>query len=137
MHCEDGTYGSDKIAQWTTELSKVYNRGFWDGYYLGRTMGEWSDAYGSKATEKKIHVGQCIKYYPKIKVGEFQMASHSLRKGDQILITGPTTGVTRSQISDMRLGEHDVENVEKGDIFTLPVPEAVRPKDKIYKVVTA
>jgi putative protease len=134
---QDGSYGPEKIAQWTTELSKVYNRGFWDGYYLGRTMGEWSDAYGSKATEKKIHVGQCIKYYPKIKVGEFQMASHSLRKGDQILITGPTTGVTRSQISDMRVGEHDVENVEKGDIFTLPVPEAVRPKDKIYKVVTA
>ena len=133
----DGTYGPEKIAHWTTELSRVYNRGFWDGYYLGRTMGEWSDAYGSKATEKKIHVGQCVKYYPRIKVGEFVMDAHTLSKGDQVLVTGPTSGVTRSQVAALRVNDHEVDTVQKGDIFTLPMPEMIRPKDKIYKVVPA
>lgn len=134
---QDGTYSPEKIEQWTTELTKVYNRGFWDGYYLGRTMGEWSDAYGSKATEKKIHIGQCVKYYPRIKVGEFVIASHSLQKGDQILVTGPATGVTRSQVKALRVDDREVESVQKGDLFTLPMPEPIRPKDKIYKVVDA
>jgi len=133
---QDGTYSPDKVEGWTKRLSTVYNRGFWDGYYLGRKMGEWNDSYGSKATEKKIFLGRGVKYFSKIKVGEFQMESHSLKKGDNILITGPTTGVIKTAVEELRVDDTSVENVAKGDVFSIPIPEIIRPSDKLYKVVT-
>jgi putative protease len=90
---QQGTYTKDKTEAWKKNLSTVYNRGFWNGYYLGRKMGEWANAHGSVATEKKMFIGQCIKYFPKAKVGEFEMQTYSLKVGHKILITGPATGV--------------------------------------------
>ncbi len=133
----DGTYKQDKIEDWTQRLSTVYNRGFWDGYYLGRKMGEWNDAYGSKATEKKILIGKGIKYFSKIKVGEFQLASYSLKYGDNILITGPTTGVIKTMVKELRVDGKNVKEVVKGDLFSLPIPERIRPSDKLYKIIKA
>ncbi len=133
----DGTFSQDKVENWTERLATVYNRGFWDGYYLGRKMGEWNDTYGSKATEKKIFVGRGVKYFSNIKVGEFQMESHSLQKGDRILITGPTTGIIRTEVEELRVDNKTVDKVAKGDTFSAPVSEVIRPSDKLYKVVEA
>lgn len=130
-----GTYTRERITEWTGRLATVYNRGFWDGYYLGRTMGEWNDTYGSNATEKKIYVGRGVKYFNKIGVGEFQMETHSLSKGDQFLIIGPTTGVIRGEVSEIRLDDRQADAVAKGDVFSMPVTAAIRPSDKLYKIV--
>ncbi len=134
---QDSSYTIEKIADWEIRLAKVYNRGFWDGYYLGRKMGEWNDAYGSKATEKKIFIGKGIKYFKKIKVGEFRLDSHNLKSGDQILITGPTTGVIKTHITEMRVDNQVVTEVTKGDLFSISIPETIRPSDKLYKIVPA
>ncbi|WP_187262698.1 peptidase U32 family protein [Pontibacter beigongshangensis] len=134
---QESTYTPEKIEAWTGRLATVYNRGFWDGYYLGRKMGEWNDSYGSKATEKKILIGKGIKYFGKIKVGEFGMESHALKKGDQILITGPATGVIRTTVEEMRVADVVVEQVAKGDVFSMRVPDTIKPNDKLYKVVKA
>ncbi|WP_237390377.1 peptidase U32 family protein [Fulvivirga sediminis] len=134
---EAGTYTADKIEDWTNRLAKVYNRGFWDGYYLGRKMGEWNNTYGSKATEKKIYIGRGVKYFGKIGVGEFQLEAHQLNKGDKILITGPTTGVVYANVEELRKEDLSVEYVSKGDTFSMPIENAVRASDKLYKIVDA
>lgn len=131
----DGTYTRDKVGAWTEALEKVYNRGFWDGYYLGRKMGEWNDSYGSKATTRKIFIGRGVKYFNKIKVGEFSLESHNLRKGDQIMITGPTTGIVRTRVNELRVNDQPVNEVKKGESFSLQIDEIIRPSDKLYKVV--
>jgi putative protease len=131
------TFTKDKIEDWLSRLSKVYNRGFWDGYYLGRKMGEWNDSYGSKATEKKVFIGRGVKYFSRIKIGEFQMESYALQKGDQIMITGPTTGIVRTTAEELRVDDKNVDVVQKGDVFSLPVAETIRPSDKLYKIVEA
>ena len=95
---QEGTYTQDKIEDWTKHLATVYNRGFWDGYYLGRKMGEWNDSYGSKATEKKIYIARGVKYFGKNSVGEFKMESHTLNRGDKIMITGPSMGVVKTDV---------------------------------------
>ena len=133
----DGTYGPELFKPWKEELEKVYNRGFWDGYYLGRKMGEWSDVHGSKATTKKIFLGKGVKYFNNINVGEFAMESHSLNKGDEIMITGPTTGIVKTTIGEMRVEDQLVEQVKKGDNFSIKLEETVRPSDKLYKIVPA
>jgi len=133
----DGTFNQEKVADWTERLATVYNRGFWDGYYLGRKMGEWNDSYGSKATEKKIYLGRGVKYFNKIGVGEFVLESHTLSKDDKILITGPTTGVINASVQELRLDDHAVNEVNKGDTFSMPVSETIRPSDKLYKIVKA
>lgn len=132
-----GTYNKEKIEDWTKRLATVYNRGFWDGYYLGRKMGEWNDVHGSKATEKKIFIGRGVKYFNKIKVGEFRMESNTLKKGDDILITGPKTGLIRTQIGEMRVDDEQVEEVAKGDNFSIQLDQSVRPSDKLYKILSA
>ncbi len=132
---EDGSYSKKKIEDWKTQLATVYNRGFWDGYYLGRKMGEWSNTYGSKATTRKILLGKGIKYYNKIKVGEFLIESHSLKKGDRVLITGPTTGVIETTIDEVRVDENSVEEVNKGEHFSIRIDEPIRASDKIYKII--
>ncbi|MCB0835424.1 MAG: U32 family peptidase [Bacteroidetes bacterium] len=132
-----GTYTREKVVEWEKQLATVYNRGFWDGYYLGRKMGEWNDSYGSKATERKIFIGRGIKYFNKIKVGEFQLESFSLKRGDNILITGPTTGVIKTKVEELRVDDQEVEEVAKGDFFSIPITEKIRPSDKLYKIVKA
>lgn len=134
---ENGTYGPHLFEDWKTRLSTVYNRGFWDGYYLGRTMGEWSNEYGSIATKKKIYLGRGVKYYDTAKVGEFLLETHSLHTGDEILITGPTTGVIQHRVGSLRVNDQDAATVKKGESFTLPLGEKIRPSDKLYKIVEA
>jgi len=133
----DGTYAPEKFEAWKKKLETVYNRGFWDGYYLGRKIGEWSEVHGSKATNKKIFLGKGVKYFSNIKVGEFLMETHSLKKGDEILITGPTTGLVKTVIDEMRVGNQSVQKVKKGDNFSIQIDEMIRPSDKLYKVVPA
>lgn len=130
----DGSFNQEKVEKWTEQLATVYNRGFWEGYYLGRKMGEWNDSYGSKATERKIYLGKGIKYFKKIAVGEFQLESHSLKKGDQILVTGPTTGVVKTTVQELRVDDKLVEEVKRNDNFSLPIDHIIRPSDKLYKI---
>lgn len=132
------TYTQKKVDEWMHELSTVFNRGFWDGYYLGQKLGEWNDSYGSKATEKKMFLGKGRKYFGKIGVGEFAIETNNLKVGDKILITGPTTGVVKTEVSELRNADGNiVETVEKGDVFSIKVPEIIRPSDKLYKLVKA
>ena len=132
-----GDYTPEKIQQWKSRLATVFNRGFWDGYYLGKKMGEWSDEAGSKATQKKIYIGKGIRYFPRKKVAEFSLESHNLSKGDTILITGPSTGAIQSQITELRVNDHTVDRVTKGELFSFPVEEKIRAQDKLYKIVPA
>lgn len=133
----NGTYTPKKIAEWDKKLATVYNRGFWDGYYLGQELGEWSGAHGSHATMKKKYLGNGVKYFPKIGIAEFKMETHSLKVGDNIIITGPTTGVIETTISELRVDNKIVEEVLKGVNFSTPIKEIIRASDKLYKVVEA
>jgi putative protease len=130
------TYTKEKIMNWTKRLETVFNRGFWDGYYLGRKMGDWNDEYGSKATQKKIYIGKGVKYFDQLKVGEFIIESQTLVVGDEILISGPTTGVIRSLVHELRVNEYTCESVKKGDVVSMPVHTKIRASDKLYKIVT-
>lgn len=131
----DGSYNEEKITAWKEKLSTVFNRGFWDGYYLGRTLGEWSTVYGSKATKKKIYVGKGMNYFSNLKVGEFLLETGSLKVGDEIIITGPTTGVIETTVKELRVALEPIEEVKKGDRFSMPIEEQVRRSDKLYKLV--
>ena len=132
-----GTYTKEKIEKWMTKLKTVYNRGFWDGYYLGQKLGEWSKTHGSKATKKKMYLGKAKKYFTNLQVAEFDLESFSLKKGDNILITGKTTGVVQTIVGEMRLNDNLVKNVRKGDNFSMKLDYTVRPKDKLYKIVNS
>jgi putative protease len=116
----------------------VYNRGFWDGYYLGRKMGEWSNVHGSVATTKKIYIGKGVKYFEKIGVGEFLMESHDINIGDKLIVTGPTTGLIETTVEEIRLGSGDsVQQAVKGNTISLQIGEKIRASDKLYKIVAA
>jgi len=132
---EEGSYTDQKTTRWKKELSAVFNRGFYEGYYLGRRLGEWSDADGSKATQKKVYVAQGVRYYPKIKVAEFRLESGQLKVGDEVLIIGPVTGIIRQRIEKIHVDNGPVHAVEKGSSFTVPFETAVRPADKLYKLI--
>lgn len=132
-----GTYSKDKVIDWMKELGKVYNRGFWSGYYLGQKLGEWSMGSGSHATQKKIYLAKGVHYYPKTKIAEFKMESFTLTAGDQILITGPTTGSKEMKLTDIFVNGAKSENAKKGDSVTFPLDFRVRPSDKLYKIVAA
>ena len=134
---KQGTYNSEKIAAWMQRLATVYNRGFWDGYYLGRTMGEWNNEYGSNATKKKVYVGRGVKYFEKAGIAEILMESHQLSSGDEIIITGPTTGYIHHILTDMMVAGTNVSVAKKGETFTTPLPEKIRSSDKIYKLIDA
>ncbi len=131
----DGTYSREKIEAWKERLSTVFNRGFWDGYYLGQRLGEWSEVYGSKATKKKVLLGKVTNYFKNLSVGEFKLESGRLAVGEEILITGPTTGVIQMKVPELRVDLQSVENIEKGTVFSMPTPEKIRRGDKLYKVV--
>lgn len=133
--CLVGEYSSKLFAGWKKRLSTVFNRGFWDGYYLGRTMGEWNNEYGSKATKQKVFIGKGLKYFKEISVGEFKMESHSLSVGDEVLITGPTTGVMQFIVDELRIDEKNAQKVKKGQVFSIVVNDRIRPSDKIYKLI--
>lgn len=131
----DGSYSQQKAKEWKAELATVYNRGFWDGYYLGKKMGEWCNENGSKSSKRKIYLAKGIKYFEKANVGEFKCESHSLSVGDEIMITGPTTGYIQMQVNELRVGDKPTERVLKGDVFSLLCNEKIRPSDKLYKLV--
>lgn len=131
----DGTYTPEKIAAWKEQLATVFNRGFWDGYYLGRKMGEWNDEHGSKATKKKIYLAKGIKYFEKLNVAEFKCESHNLSVGDEIIITGPTTGYIQQVIEELHVDGKPANKANKGDSFSIVVNEKIRPSDKLYKLV--
>lgn len=133
----DGTYSQMPHDHWDERLSRVFNRGFWDGYYLGQTMGEWSNKYGNLATEKKVYVGKATNYFPKIGVGEFVMETGELHRGDRIVIMGPTTGVIELTTNEIRVDLVEVDSTKKGELFSLRVPERVRRNDKVYLICAA
>lgn len=128
-------FTEEKIAAWDQRLKTVFNRGFWDGYYLGQHLGEWSHQYGNQATEKKLYVGKVIKYFPKLKVAECLMETQNLQTNDKILITGPTTGALFSSVEEIRVDLKPVPETVKGESFSMPVPKKVRPSDKLYKMI--
>ncbi len=131
----DGSYSKEKIAKWKSELETVFNRGFWDGYYLGRQMGEWCNENGSKSTVKKIYIGKGLKYFEQAGVGEFLCESHSLAEGDEIMISGPTTGYLQFRINGLRVDGKQAAMASKGDTFTLALKQKIRPSDKVYKLI--
>ncbi|ALO15643.1 putative protease YhbU precursor [Salinivirga cyanobacteriivorans] len=133
----DGTYDQAKIDGWMSDLKRVFNRGFWDGYYLGQKMGEWSHIYGSQATERKVIVGKITNYFSKIGVAEFKLEAKDLNKDDKILIVGPTTGTIEMTVGELRLDKKPVDHAPQGSYVSIPVPELVRRNDKLYKVVPA
>lgn len=128
----DGTYSDEKIARWDEELSKIFNRGFWDGYYLGQRLGEWSAKYGSSATRVKEYRAKGVRYFSKIGVAEFYMENGELRPGDEIVITGPTTGALVLTPDEIRVNLKPVEVARKGDSFSIAVPSKIRPSDRLY-----
>jgi len=128
----NGEFTEEAKDQWDEQLSRVFNRGFWDGYYQGQTFGEWNDSYGSKATEKKIYCAKAIKYFSKIGVAEFQVEAHEIEVGDKLLITGPTTGAVRLDCKEIRYDLKPVQRAEKGWRISIPVTEKVRPSDKLF-----
>lgn len=132
-----GTFTDEKIAAWDERLLRVFNRGFWDGYYLGQRLGEWSTHYGSQATLRKVYVGKCTNYFGKIGVAEFVLEAQSLSVGDKILVTGSTTGVYEDKVSEIRTDLQAVETVEKGTVFSIKTQTPIRRNDKLYKLVAS
>lgn len=131
----EGTFTDEKKADWDLRLSKVFNRGFWNGYYLGQRLGEWSSNYGSEATHRKIYVGKCTNYFQKIDVAEFLLEAQYLEVGDEILITGETTGAYEDHVEEMRVQLQAVDRVDKGTYFSMKTNELVRRNDKLFKIV--
>ena len=133
--CVDRQFTDEKIAAWDERLRTVFNRGFWDGYYLGQRLGEWSKNYGSEATEKKVYVGKGIKYFSNIGVAEFQVEAAELKVGDKILITGPTTGAVYATLDEARVDLKPVDKVKQGERFSFKIADKIRPSDKLFKLV--
>lgn len=131
----DGTYTEERKDEWDARLATVFNRGFWDGYYQGQTLGEWNSNYGSNATEKKVYVGRGVKYFSKLGVAEFTCEACEFSVGDRLLITGPTTGVMYVDVDEIRYELKPVETARKGQHVSFRVPEKIRPSDKLFKLV--
>ena len=131
----DGTYTEEKKDKWDERLSTVFNRGFWDGYYQGQRLGEWTKNYGNKATEKKVLVGKVMKYFSKLGVAEIAVEASEIEKDQKMLITGLTTGILKFDASEIRYDLKPVEKAEKGWRVSVPVPDKVRPNDKVYKLI--
>lgn len=129
------TYSKEQVISWMQDLEKVYNRGFWSGYYLGQKLGEWSKGSGSHATQKKVYIGKGVHYFPKAKIGEFKIEAYDVSIGDTILITGPTTGAKELELKEMLVNDKPQGKGTKGDAITIPLDFRVRPSDKLYKIV--
>ncbi|MBO7101992.1 MAG: U32 family peptidase [Bacteroidales bacterium] len=131
----DGTYTQERIEEWTARLATVFNRGFWDGYYLGRRLGEWSERYGSQATENKVYLGLVRNYFGRINVAEVQLqTAETLRVGDEVMVIGETTGVYRDTVKEMRLDRDPVPEVHQGDRFSFATKVPLRRGDKVYRI---
>lgn len=133
----EGTFTEEKKADWDTRLKTVFNRGFWNGYYLGQRLGEWSKNYGSEATERKVYAGRGIKYFSNIGVAEFLIEASEIKVGDKLLITGPTTGAMYVTLEEARVDLKPVDVVKKGVHVSFKVPDRIRPSDKLYRIVPA
>lgn len=131
----EGTFTQERVAAWMERLSAVYNRGFWDGYYLGRKMGEWTERYGSMATRRKQYLGLVTNYFSRLKVAEIKMETHKMQLNDQLLITGPTTGALEFELAEIRVDLKKVTGTSKGELCSVPVPGLVRRGDKVFKWV--
>lgn len=131
------SFTEEKIIKWNERLASVFNRGFWDGYYLGQHLGEWSANYGSRATKRKIYIGKCTNYFTNIQVAEFKLETQNLKTGDEIIITGPTTGVVQTTVKEIRFDMESVEEGLKGQRISVPVETKLRRSDKLFKVVDA
>jgi putative protease len=133
----DGTFNEVKIADWDSRLATVFNRGFWDGYYLGQRLGEWSGNYGSMATKRRVYLGKVTNYFTNIGIGEIKLETGSLFPGDEILITGPSSGVMQTMVEEVRVEMKSVAEATKGSYCSVAVPSKVRRSDKVYKIVDA
>lgn len=133
--CFNGTFTQENIDYWNAKLSSVYNRGFWDGYYLGQKIGEWSGKYGSQATMRKEYVGKVTNYYAKLNVAEIRIEAQSLNVGDTILINGATTGAYEDKLKEIRVDLQTVGSATKGELCSIPVTSLVRRNDKLYKLI--
>ncbi len=131
----DGTFSEEKKDDWDKRLASVFNRGFWDGYYLGQKLGEWNKNYGSNATVRKVYVGRGVKYYSRLGVAEFTCDAAEFSVGDHLLITGPTTGVMYVDATEIRYELKPVQTASKGTHVSIPVPDKVRPSDKLFKLI--
>ncbi|MBQ8874122.1 MAG: U32 family peptidase, partial [Bacteroides sp.] len=131
----EGTFTDEKKEAWDIRLKTVFNRGFWNGYYLGQRLGEWSRNYGSEATERKVYVGKGIRYFSNIGVAEFLVEAAEMKVGDKLLITGPTTGALFLTLEEARVDLVPVDEVKKGQRVSFKVSEKIRPSDKLYKLV--
>lgn len=131
------SFTKEKIENWNERLASVFNRGFWNGYYLGQRLGEWSANYGSQATKRKIYLGKCTNYFTNIGVAEFKLETGNLKTGDNIIVTGPTTGVVESVVDEIRFELESVAEGLKGQHISVPVPEKIRRSDKLFKLVDA
>lgn len=129
----EGRFADEMVAAWDARLARVFNRGFWNGYYMGQRLGEWSSKYGSSATRVKRYAARTIRYFSKIGVGEFLMEGGELKVGDEVVITGPTTGAIIMKVEELRFDLKPVDKVTKGQLFSMPVPGKVRPSDKLYR----
>ena len=132
-----GHYTTERIAEHMEQLSKVYNRGFWDGYYLGRKLGEWTSTPGSAATEKKIYIGKASKYYPKIGIGEFLIETGNIKVGDTLMVSGARIGVFKDTFTSLYVNGKPEKSATKGDKITFPVSAKLTSQDKLYKIVKA
>ena len=130
--CIDGTFSEEKVAEWDERLKTIFNRGFWDGYYLGQRLGEWTSRYGSSATKIKVYCAKGIRFFSKIGVAEFQMEAGELHVGDEVIITGPTTGALPVTIEEIRVDLKPVEMTKKGERFSFKISEKIRPSDKMF-----
>ena len=133
----NGTFDEEKVAAWLARLKSVYNRDFWDGYYLGRKMGEWTTKYGSQATKTKLFVGTVTNFFGKISVAEIRMETHDIKLGDEIMIIGPSTGVYDDTVREIRVDLNPVEMSVKGELCSIPTNDTVRRGDKVYKIIDA
>ena len=131
----NGTFTEERKDEWDERLAAVFNRGFWDGYYQGQTLGEWNSNYGSNATERKVYVGRGVKYFSKIGVAEFTCEAAEFSVGDRLLITGPTTGVMYIDVAEIRYELQPVQTAHKGQHISFAVPGKIRPSDKLFKIV--
>jgi putative protease len=131
-----GQFTEDRVAAWDARLQTVFNRGFWNGYYLGQRLGEWTHGYGNQALERKVYVGKVLRYFPKKQVAECLMETQQLQTGDRILITGPTTGALFATVEELRVDLETVRETVRGDRFSMPTPEKLRPSDKIFKRIS-
>ncbi|MCF8379860.1 MAG: U32 family peptidase [Bacteroidales bacterium] len=131
----DGSYGQEKIDEWKKSLSKVFNRGFWDGYYLGQRLGEWSHIYGSQASHKKVYTGKITNYFDKIGVAEVQVEAGELNVGDNLIIMGPTTGVVEIVLEEIQIDHKSISAASKGQRCSFPIKTLIRRSDKVYRLI--